>query len=86
MLMNAIPLLREILQALKDLYHKGEEHVIFVNKLPISPEDREVLLDALGEGQIKIYYRSKTQPAEWRETALYGVWIGVVKDRPYWRP
>ncbi len=81
MIMNSLPLLKEILQALRDLYERGEEHVIYVNKLPITPEDRELLLDVLGEGQVRITYKSKTQPAEWRETGIYGVWIGVIKDR-----
>lgn len=81
MLMNAIPILKEILQALKDLYEKGEEHIIYINKLPITPEDRELLLDVLREGQVKITYFSKTQPAEWKETGIYGVWIGVIKNR-----
>ena len=81
MLMNSIPILKEILQALKDLYEKGEEHIIYINKLPITPEDRELLLDVLGEGQVRISYKSKTQPAEWWETGIYGVWVGIIKDR-----
>ncbi len=79
--MNALPILEEILQALKDFYEKGERHVIYINKVPITPEDREVILDVLGEGQVKISYDSKTQPAEWRETGIYGVWIGIMYDR-----
>lgn len=79
--MNAVPILSEILKALKDLYEKGEEHTIYINKVPITPEDREVILDVLGEGNVKITYSSKTQPAEWRETGIYGVWIGIIYDR-----
>ena len=81
MLMNALPILTEVLQALKDLLEKGETHTIYINKVPITPEDREAILDTLGEGQVRIYYESKTQPAEWRETGIYGVWIGVIYDR-----
>lgn len=81
MLMNAPALLYEILQALKDLYEKGEEHIIYANKIPISDEDREALLDILGEGQVKIRLESNTQPVEWRETGISGVWIGVFYDR-----
>ncbi len=81
MLMNAVPILTEILEALREFYEKGEEHVIYINKVPITPEDREVILDVLGEGQVKISYDSKTQPTEWRETGIYGVWIGVMYDR-----
>ncbi|NPB06526.1 MAG: hydrogenase expression/formation protein [Aquificae bacterium] len=81
MLMNALPILKEILAALEELYKEGKEHTIFINKLPITDEDRELLLDVLGRGQVSITYRSKTQPAEWWETSLYGVWVGVIKDR-----
>lgn len=62
--MNAVPILTEILQALRDFYERGEEHTIYINKVPITPEDREVILDTLGEGQVKVYYSSRTQPAE----------------------
>ena len=79
--MNAVPILTEILHALKDFLEKGEEHIIYINKVPITPEDREAILDVLGEGQVRIYYESKTQPAEWRETGIYGVWIGIIYDR-----
>lgn len=79
--MNAVPILTEILQALKDFLEKGETHTIYINKVPITPEDREAILDTLGEGQVRIYYESKTQPAEWKETGIYGVWIGIIYDR-----
>ncbi len=79
--MNAIPILNEILEALKEFYESGREHIIYINKLPITPQDREVILDVLGEGSVKISYSSKTQPAEWRETGIYGVWIGIIYDR-----
>jgi len=81
MLMNAPALLNEILQALKDLYEKGKEHIIYSNKVPITEEDRMAILDVLGEGQIKITLNSKSQKVEWRETGIYGVWIGVFYDR-----
>ncbi len=81
MLMNAIPILTEVLEALKEFYKSGREHIIYINKLPITPEDRELILDVLGNGSVKINYSSKTQPAEWRETGIYGVWIGIIYDR-----
>lgn len=81
MLMNAPALLNEILLALKDLYEKGEEHIIYTSKLPITEEDRIAILDTLGEGQVKITLQAKGQRIEWRETGIYGVWIGVFFDR-----
>ena len=53
MLMNAPALLNEILQALKDLYEKGKEHIIYSNKVPITEEDRMAILDVLGGGSNK---------------------------------
>ena len=79
--MNAVPILQEVLHALKDFLETGKEHVIYVNKMPITPEDREAILDVLGRGQVRITYSSKTQPAEWWETGIYGVWVGVFYNR-----
>ncbi len=81
MLMNSIPILNEILEALKEFLRSGKTHVIYINKIPLTPEDRELILDVLGEGKIKITYRSETQPAEWKETGIYGVWIGTFYNR-----
>jgi len=78
---NALPILREILQALRDLLERGEEHVIYINRIPLTPEDRELILDVLGSGDVRITYRSSTQPAEWRETGIYGVWVGTIYNR-----
>ncbi len=81
MLMNAPAILHEILQALKDFYNKGERHVIYINKLPLTEEDKHVILDVLRDGQVKISFKSATQKVEWRETGISGVWIGVFFDR-----
>ena len=79
--MNAVPILQEVLHALKEFLETGKEHVIYVNKMPITPEDREAILDVLGRGQVRITYSSKTQPAEWWETGIYGVWVGIFYNR-----
>ncbi|MFN3598666.1 MAG: hydrogenase expression/formation protein [Aquificaceae bacterium] len=81
MLMNAPALLNEILSALKELYEKGEEHIIYANKIPLTEEDRIAILDTLGEGQIRINLEAKGQRVEWRETGIHGIWIGVFFDR-----
>lgn len=81
MLMNAPAILVEILQALKDLYQRGQEHTIYINRLPLTEEDRLVLLDVLGDGQVRISLKSGSQKVEWRETGISGVWIGVFYDR-----
>jgi hypothetical protein len=81
MLMNAPAILYEILQALKDFYNKGERHNIYINKLPLTEEDKHVILDVLRDGQVKIFLKSASQKVEWRETGISGVWIGVFFDR-----
>lgn len=80
-IMNAPAILKELLDALIDLYEKGETHIIYINKIPITPQDRELLLDTLGTGSVKIYIDSKTQPVECWETGIYGIWICVIYDR-----
>ncbi|MDQ7039254.1 MAG: hydrogenase expression/formation protein [Aquificota bacterium] len=81
MLMNAPAILQEILLALKDLYRKGENHLIYINKMPLSPEDRNLILDTLGDGKVRITYSSGGHTIEWRETGISGVWIGVFLGR-----
>ncbi|WP_448587519.1 hydrogenase expression/formation protein [Thermocrinis sp.] len=79
--MNAPAILHEVLQALKDFYQKGERHVIYINKLPLTEEDKRIILDVLRDGQVRIVLRSNAQKVEWRETSISGVWIGVFFDR-----
>jgi hydrogenase-1 operon protein HyaF len=78
--MNAIPILYEIKEALEDFIKTGQNHIIYTNKIPISEEDKEFLLDVLGEGSIKIEYKSKREYITYKETSLIGVWLGVVHD------
>ena len=80
MLMNAIPILYEIQKALEDFVKTGQNHIIYTNKIPLSEEDKEFLLDVLGEGSIKIEYKSKREYITFKETSLIGVWLGVVYD------
>jgi hydrogenase-1 operon protein HyaF len=78
--MNAVPILYEIQKALEDFIKTGENHIIYTNKIPLSEEDKEFLLDVLGEGSIKIEYKSKREYITFKETSLIGVWLGVVHD------
>ncbi|WP_237698607.1 MULTISPECIES: hydrogenase expression/formation protein [unclassified Hydrogenobaculum] len=78
--MNAVPILYEIQKALEDFIKTGQNHIIYTNKIPLSEEDKEFLLDVLGEGSIKIEYKSKREYITFKETSLIGVWLGVVHD------
>lgn len=79
--MNAPSILKEILHALRDFYHKGETHIIYISKIPLTLEDKELIRYVLGDGNVKITYRSGNQLVEWRETEISGVWIGVFFGR-----
>ncbi|MGC8677091.1 MAG: hydrogenase expression/formation protein [Hydrogenobaculum sp.] len=78
--MNAVPILYEITKALEDFIKTGENHIIYTNKIPLSEEDKEFLLSVLGEGSIKIEYKTKREYITFKETSLIGVWLGVVHD------
>lgn len=80
MLMNAVPILYEITKALEDFIKTGENHIIYTNKIPLSEEDKEFLLGVLGEGSIKIEYKTIREYITFKETSLIGVWLGVVHD------
>ncbi len=80
MLMNAVPILYEIYENLKEFLKTGKRYTIYTNKIPLTEEDRQFLNEVLGEGNVKIKIDSKLQPAEWRETGISGVWIGIIYD------
>ncbi len=80
MLMNAIPILNEIAQAIEDFIKTGQNHIIYTNKIPLSEGDKALILDILGEGSIKIEYKTKREYITFKETSLIGVWLGVVHD------
>ncbi len=81
MLMNAVPILYEIYENLKEFLKTGKRYTIYTNKIPLTEEDRQFLNKVLGEGDVKIKIDSKLQPAEWRETGISGVWIGIIYDK-----
>jgi len=81
MLMNAVPILYEIYENLKEFLRTRKKYTIYTNKIPLTEEDRQFLNDVLGKGEIKIKIDSKLQPAEWRETRISGVWIGIIYDK-----
>ena len=77
---NARAVLGEINEALSRFAATGQVWTIFVNKLPLTSEDRQVIHDVLGEGNIKINLENSAEPAEWRESNTAGVWYGVFYD------
>ncbi len=76
-IMNVPFIVEEIILALKNLLERDETHTIYINKLPLTKKDRELLNSILGKYQIKAIIESKRNKVEYRETAINGVWLGI---------
>jgi len=74
-LMNALPLLEEIKEAIKTLLEQGKEHTIYSNKMPTTLEDRYFLKDVLGKGDWFMFERVPHTKAVAFNTLVPGVWI-----------
>jgi hydrogenase-1 operon protein HyaF len=73
--------LEEINQALMNFIHSGQEWTIFSDKMALSPEERQMIHDFLGQGSVKIELKDTAEPAEWLESGISGVWFGVFYDQ-----
>ena len=71
----------EISEALQRFIDLGETVTIFINKMSLSPEERQGIRDFLGMGSIKIKLTESDEPAEWIESSIPGVWYGVFYDQ-----
>lgn len=71
----------EISEALQRFTDSGQGWTIFSNKMSLSPEERQVIRDFLGQGSIKIKLTDSDEPAEWLESGIAGVWYGVFYDQ-----
>lgn len=70
---NTSPILREILQALRELAADGRESVIDLRSLPFGPGDERALKAALGVGEVSALVHALGD-SEVEETAYPGVW------------
>ncbi len=70
---NTAPVLREILQALRELAANGREHIIDLSSLPFGPGDERALKSALGDGEISALVQAYGA-SEVEETGYPGVW------------
>lgn len=77
---KAATVLNEILAALNRLAATGEEYTIFIDKMGLDIEDRQIIREFLGVGGIKINYDATSQPVQWLESGISGVWFGVFYD------
>lgn len=71
---NATPILHEIRHALLALLESGQETIIDLHSLPISPADETQLRDALGQGEVEARFDVLGKSIV-RETRLPGVWF-----------
>lgn len=77
---KAKAVLSEIYGALQRFIEAGEVGNIFINKMSLSPEERQGIRDFLGQGNIKVNLADSAEPAEWMESGISGVWYGVFYD------
>ena len=70
---NAAALLREVAALLESLVRTGEGGAIDLKSLPLSPADRDWLLERLGQGEVEINLNI-AGGSRIVETAYAGVW------------
>jgi hydrogenase-1 operon protein HyaF len=73
----------EISGALTKFADTGEGWTIFIDKMALTPEDRQAIHAFLGQGSIKISFSGSDEPAEWQESEMAGVWYGVFYDQTH---
>jgi len=78
--MMARAVLTEIYMALRELEQHGRSHTIYISKYNLSEKDRVFLNDILADGIVTVEDTSPLQRAQWIETALAGVWKGLIFD------
>ena len=77
---NVSAVLNELKLALNTLRTMGKGYSIYVEKTGLSEEEQVEVLEALGQGTIKIVFTETDQPVEWYETRFSGIWVGVYKN------
>ncbi|MBA1443876.1 MAG: hydrogenase expression/formation protein [Chromatiales bacterium] len=71
---NAVPVLHEILHALRRLGETEESTTIDLRSIPFGPGDEALLLDLLGHGEVAVKLEA-LGASDIYETAFAGVWI-----------
>ncbi|WP_456403663.1 hydrogenase expression/formation C-terminal domain-containing protein [Thiolapillus sp.] len=73
---NVQPLLHEIRHALGKLLENGKETCIDLQALPMAPGEEARLIEALGQGEIKVLMQALGK-SEFYETRFPGVWFST---------
>lgn len=71
---NALPVMHEVLHALRRLDSQAESTTIDLRAIPFGPGDEQRLLDMLGSGEIRATIDSLGR-TDIRETRFHGAWI-----------
>lgn len=77
---NGTAVIYEAQLALQRLKETGASWIIYLNKMPLTPEDRLLISEVFGRGSVVIKSKGDAQPAEWIEGRIPGVWFGVYYD------
>jgi hydrogenase-1 operon protein HyaF len=77
---NAVPLLHEIRHALQALAAGGATRIIDLMAIPFGPGDEELLLQVLGQGEVRAKVEALGLSRVW-ETAFPGVWLLDHRDQ-----
>lgn len=81
MLTSAFAVLEEVYNALQNFRQTGRAWLLFLNKLPLTPDDWRVIDEVLGRGSMTIISDTGLQPARWHESSISGVWRGTMFDQ-----
>lgn len=71
---NALPILHEILHALRRLQQSNQSTTIDLRAIPFGPGDADHLQEILGQGEVVAHLHALGE-SEVRETAYPGVWL-----------
>jgi hypothetical protein len=74
-------ILFEISEALQRFINTGAPWSIFIDKVSLTDEERQIIRDFLGRGSITINLSDSAEPAEWMESGISGIWYGVFYDQ-----
>ena len=69
--------LLEIKEALSRFLKTSESWTIFIDKMALDFEERKSIRDFLGLGQVSVNLKDSSEPVEWLESGVAGVWYGV---------
>ncbi len=78
---KAKAVLAEIAAAVERFLAGGESWTIYINKMGLTQDERQAIRECLGQGGVRIAIENSTEPAEWLESGVAGVWYGVFYDQ-----